>query len=106
MKRISNFSKRIYAAVVGLLVSGALIAQDNAGLKVIKDTNTAVSNLITDGIRLLQTILVLGGMVTVVMVIFKLFKGDREAAEKLAWWIAGLTLGFVLLSVLSGLVTK
>lgn len=54
-------------------------------------------------LRLLQIVLVLGAMITLVLVIFDFMSGRQEAGRKLAWWFAGLTLGFVFLSIIIGL---
>ena len=38
------------------------------------------------------------------MVIFNMFKGEREAASKLGWWVAGFAIGFVLIEVVKNVV--
>lgn len=69
------------------------------GEKVLNEANTALKDVASTLVQLLKTVMGLGALVVLVIVIFKVFKGDREAAEKLAWWVAGLTLGFVLIQV-------
>lgn len=74
------------------------------GVTVLTEAENALRTIVENVISLLRVVLGLGALVTLVIVIFKLFKGDREAAEKIAWWVAGLTLGFVLLSVVGNLI--
>lgn len=77
---------------------------DNPGKTILSNSASKLQGLLTDVTKLLQIILGLGALVTLVMVIFNIFKGEREAATKIAWWVAGLTLGFVLITVVAGLV--
>lgn len=82
-----------------------LFAQDNLGKEVITNSTAALKDLLDSVVQLLRVVMGFGAIVVLAMVIFKVFKGDREAAEKLAWWVAGLTIGFVLLTVVSGLIS-
>ena len=52
---------------------------------------------------LLRTVMGIGALVVLVLIVLRLFKGEREAASSLAWWFFGLLFGFVALSVLSSL---
>lgn len=52
-------------------------------------------------VSLVETGMVLAAGFVLVAVVVKLMSGDRESAKKLAWWVVGLTVGFVLLAVLS-----
>lgn len=84
--------------------SGYAAPGDNLGKSVIDESKDALGDLLDSVVSLLQVVMGLGAIVVLAIVIFKVFKGDREAAEKLAWWVAGLTLGFVLLTVVANLV--
>lgn len=77
---------------------------ENLGKEVIESSASALYGLLDSIVVLLQIVMGLGAIVVLAIVIFKVFKGDREAAEKLAWWIVGLTLGFVLLTVVKNLI--
>lgn len=105
MKNLFLKIRKGYLAVCCLFLSSVLtFAQSNIGQNVLTETTSALSGLVVNVVKLLQVVMGLGALVVLAMVIFKVFKGDREAAEKLAWWIAGLTIGFVLLTVVSGLI--
>ena len=116
MKLIKSIGRYVRSFVLSaLLLSGTSIMSyaqsagggligDNLGEAVIEEATGALSDLVDSIVTLLQVVMGLGAIIVLAIVIFKVFKGDREAAEKLAWWVAGLTLGFVLLSVVSGLI--
>lgn len=107
LKKKNSFSVRRLMACVGAVCSGfipAFSAGDNLGKQVLEEATSSLADLIDTVVTLLQVVMGLGAIVVLAMVIFKVFKGDREAAEKLAWWVAGLTIGFVLLSVVSNLI--
>lgn len=110
MKRLFNtlISKARYgvgalALTIGSVVPAAAV-DENLGKAVIDESAAALYDLLESVVTLLQIVMGLGAIVVLAIVIFKVFKGDREAAEKLAWWVAGLTLGFVLLIVVKNLI--
>lgn len=106
MKRI------LIKAEVALLSAGLMLiaplanaAGDNLGKDVLDESRGALVGLMDSVVSLLQVVMGLGAVVVLAIVIFQVFKGEREAAQKLAWWVLGLTLGFTLLTVVSNLVT-
>lgn len=76
----------------------------DAGNQVISTVNTQLRGMFDSIVQLLQIILGIGALVTLVMVLFQVFKGEREAASKIAWWVAGLAVGFVLITVVKNIV--
>lgn len=88
----------------GNVAFGQSMDTSNPGKTILSNSASKLQGLLTDVTKLLQIILGLGALVTLVMVIFNIFKGEREAATKIAWWVAGLTLGFVLITVVASLV--
>lgn len=88
----------------GNVAFGQSMDASNPGKTILSNSTQKLQGLLTDVTKLLQVILGLGALVTLVMVIFNIFKGEREAATKIAWWVAGLTLGFVLITVVASLV--
>lgn len=72
--------------------------QDIGGT-ILDESTSAMSRLLTGFGRFLQVALGLGALVTLVIVIFNVFKGEREAAQKIGWWVVGLALGFTLITV-------
>lgn len=87
-----------------LMCTAAFAEIGNEGTNVLNTISTSLSGIVENVVDLLRIVLGLGALVTLVIVVFKIFKGEREAAEKIAWWVAGLTIGFVLLSVVKGLI--
>ena len=55
--------------------------------------------------NLLRIVMGIGALIAIVILVFNIMGGKPESARKLAWWFAGLTLGFILLSILQGLLT-
>lgn len=95
----------VLVALWGYLPASAQTGE-NLGKEVIESSASALYDLLESVVTLLQIVMGLGAIVVLAIVIFKVFKGEREAAEKLAWWIAGLTLGFVLLIVVKNLIPQ
>lgn len=84
------------------LMSGAnAFAQSNIGSDLLNSSADSMKGLVFGLVRVLQIALGLGALVTLVLVIFNVFKGEREAAQKIGWWVIGLALGFALISVVA-----
>lgn len=73
------------------------------GSQMLDAGTSAGKNLIASLVRFLQIGLGIGALVTLVMVIYNLFKQEREAAIKLVWWVVGLAVGFALMTALSNM---
>lgn len=97
---------RLACLTAALALTGTLAsAQDDLGTQVLDSSKEALRSLLDSLVSLLQVVMGLGAIVVLAIVVFKVFKGDREAAEKLAWWVAGLTIGFALLTVVKNIVS-
>lgn len=79
---------------------------DNIGNAILNESADSMQKLVVGLVRVLQIALGLGALVTLVMVIFNLFKAEREAAQKVGWWVVGLALGFALMSVVASRVAQ
>lgn len=97
-------SLAISCIVLAILDPVSVFAQDTKGRQFLQNVNQSLLNLIDTLVTLMRTVMGLGAIITLIVVVFKIYKGEREAAEKLAWWVAGLTLGFVMLQVVSTLI--
>ena len=112
MKKITKFFKEkkeaFLMSLAMLFVSSGAYAQTpssrDIGGDLLSEGEDAFIEVISDIVSFVQVVLVIGGIAMLAMVIFKIVKGDREAAEKFMYWLAGIVLGFALLSVMEGLV--
>ena len=90
----------VCSGMLAMTSASSAFAQD-IGSELLNSSADSMKNLIAGLVRVLQIALGLGALVTLVMVIFNLFKGEREAAQKVGWWVVGLALGFALISVVA-----
>lgn len=106
MRKIFNAAnaKVAFCTAMVALTSAPAFAQSDLGNQVLSQSTTALKGIVANVVSLLQVVLGLGALVTLAIVIFNVFKGEREAATKIAWWVAGLTIGFVLLTVVKNIV--
>lgn len=95
-------------ALIGPLASaqggGGLGTGSDLGNELLGASTGALQGLVESLVTFLQVAMGVGAIVVLVIVIFQVFQGEREAAKKLAWWVAGLTLGFTLLTVVSNII--
>ena len=93
-----------YAAVSAALAvtEGVVMAQDNLGEQLLTESNRQFVSLGTSLVAFLRTILLLGGLICLVVVVYDVIKGEREAAQTLGKWAAGLIIGFVGMQILLG----
>ena len=104
---MKRFLRRTEVALLSMglaLISPMAQAQTNLGQEVLESSTDALKDLLDSLVTLLQVVMGLGAIVVLAIVIFQVFKGEREAAQKLAWWVVGLTLGFTLLTVVQNLI--
>lgn len=74
------------------------------GQDLLNNVTGSLVSIVETIVNLLRVVLGIAALITLVIVVLKLSKDEREAAEKIAWWVAGLTVGFVLLTVVKGLI--
>lgn len=107
---MKNFFSRIgqkarYAATsCSVLLLTAVANAENEGQQVLQQADLALRGLESTLVSLLKGIIGLGALITLAILIFKLLKKDREAAESIAWWVGGFTIAFVLISVVQRIV--
>ena len=105
MKRFLKKAEIAMLTVGLMLISPLAHAQLNLGEEVLTESTEAMTDLLDSLVELLQVVMGIGAIVVLVIVIFQVFKGEREAAQKLAWWVVGLTLGFTLLTVVANIIS-
>lgn len=103
-KLFGSAKTKAILALATVCSSSLFAADDDMGRQVIQGATSALQGIVEDVVKLLQVVMGLGAIVVLGIVIFQVFQGEREAAKKLAWWVAGLTIGFVLLTVVSNLI--
>lgn len=104
LKLFGSARTKALLALATVSSSPLFAAADDMGSQVINGATKALQGIVDDVVKLLQVVMGLGAIVALAIVIFQVFQGEREAAKKLAWWVAGLTIGFVLLTVVSNLI--
>lgn len=70
---------------------------------ILSSTESGLKGLVTLFARIVQVSLALGALATLISVIICVYKGEREAASRLGWWVMGLSLGFTFVTVITGL---
>lgn len=101
---LTRFGNGLRVAVLTVLAGAATgvpaVAQSsNAGKTVLDDATREFSGLLDSLASFLRIALGAGALIMLVMAIYQLMKGERDAAQKLAYWVVGLALGFALLTV-------
>ncbi len=99
---LTRFGNGLRVAVLTVLAGAATgvpaVAQ-NAGQQVLQQATSSFSELLDSLASFLRIALGAGALIMLVMAIYQLMKGERDAAQKLAYWVVGLALGFALLTV-------
>ena len=109
MKTIFSYLSRrkeaFLMSLAGLFVSFVSSAQSkmNIGETLLSESESAMEDLIDGFISFAQVIIIIGGIYSLVMVIYKTLNSDREAAQKFGYWLIGFVVGFALLAVLGNL---
>lgn len=111
MKKMSKFLQHNRKAICCMALSlmcTAVFAKTGTDfldeMDVLNEVTNALVGIVSNAVSWLRMFTGFAALVTLVIVVSKLRKGEREAAEKITWWVAGLTVGFVLLSVVQNLI--
>lgn len=124
-----TFIRVVYLVLAGLLLAGAparawSVQNDYSNRDIDRDARSGITSgiremesqeggvnnsVITQAIntfrvgfgRLLQVVMGLGAIVTLVLIVYKMMRGDRESLPKMAMWVLGFAVGLALLSILA-----
>lgn len=99
-----NLSLRAKVAVLSAIVAVcnsqfALAQGENIGQDILRESTSTMNNLLGLIANVVRIALGIGALVTLVLAVFNLIKGEREAAQKIGYWVVGLALGFALITV-------
>ena len=84
------------------------MAQDygNLGKDILNGTQQSIADLVTDIIGVVQVLLAVAAIVSLFVVIYNIWKQERDAAQKAIWWVVGLAAGWAALTVIGNLVGR
>ena len=54
-------------------------------------------------VSFLRIVMGIGALIALVLAIINFIKGERDAAQKVGYWVIGLAVGFVFLSILEAM---
>ena len=89
-------------AAVG--ISNAFAQADNVGTQLIDGANQSMKSLAGSIVSFLRIVLGIGALIALVLAIINFIKGERDAAQKVGYWVIGLAVGFVFLSILGNMI--
>lgn len=93
-----------FFVALAMVLPQVLKAQE-IGKTLVDDMSGQLQRTATAALSILQIILGIGAGVVLVATIVKIAKGEREAGEKLAWWIGGMVIGFILLTFVKRIIS-
>ena len=99
MNKVKNYLRYAGASVVSGIAFGATAAAQT-GADFMSGAATEMSTIGIQMIRVVKIALAMAGLVTRILAIINVTKGERESAGKLAWWIVGIALGYLFISML------
>lgn len=79
------------------------VSSDNMANTIIDQSAKAMSGIVPGIIRIMKIATLIGGAISLLLVIFNIIQGERDSAKKAGWWLVGLALGFAVFSVLGNL---
>lgn len=113
---MSNFFKKfgvgarlaVCTAVAGFISgSQTAFAQTTAGGNAILDgTQSTLAGLVESVIRVVQTLLAIAAIVSLFVVIYNIWKQERDAAQKAIWWVVGFAAGWAGLMLVGNIVRQ
>lgn len=75
-------------------------SSDQVTQLILDNSAREVAGIVPGIIKVLKYAVLIGGAISLLLVVFNIIQGERDAAKKAGWWLVGLGLGFAILSVL------
>lgn len=112
IKLFGASAKVAVCTVMAALASGSQMAfaqgtntgDPNIGKTILQDTQRSLSGLVDDIIGVVQILLGIAAIVSLFVVIYNIWKQERDAAQKAIWWVVGLSAGWAALYVVGQLI--
>lgn len=112
VKKFINLKRS--AAAAGLLFVGGVneaFAQytgpkQDLGNNIISGASQSLVNLSASIVGFLQILLGIAALVSLFVVVYNIFKQERDAAQKAIWWVVGLAAGWAALTVVGNLLNS
>ena len=67
---------------------------------ILRGSSDSLAGIIPGIVKVLKYAVLIGGAISLLLVVFNIIQGERDAAKKAGWWLVGLGLGFAILSIL------
>ncbi len=83
---------------------GGSVSGAQMGQSILSNTESALSQLVGNIIGVLQILLGIAALVSLFVVIYNIFKQERDAAQKAIWWVVGLAAGWAAMTVVGNLI--
>lgn len=109
-KNFGTGAKMALATIAAGFVAGTqqAMAQTTSGQQmgqqILSQTESAMSGLVSSIIGVLQILLGIAALVSLFVVIYNIFKQERDAAQKAIWWVVGLAAGWAAMTVVGNLI--
>ena len=86
-----------FMPVIPALAKGGSV---NYGNDLLDQTRQGLSGMLDNITKVSMVLLGIGGIVILVVVVYDVIKGERDAASKLGKWLIGIAIGFLLMYAL------
>lgn len=78
-------------------------ATDTITQSILDGSANQMAGIVPGIVRVLKYAVLIGGAISLLLVVFNIIQGERDAAKKAGWWLVGLGLGFAILSLLESI---
>lgn len=92
----------VLTLIVGLTPAFAQV-QDVVGNQILESTTQGLQGIVPSIARILKIIVLIGGAISAILVVFNIIQGERDSAKKAGWWLVGLVVGFIVLTILGNM---
>lgn len=88
------------SVMAGLSSVPSFAQADQITQRILDGSAEKMAGIVPGIIRVLKYAVLIGGAISLLLVVFNIIQGERDAAKKAGWWLVGLGLGFAVLSLL------
>lgn len=88
------------SVMVWLIGIPARAQEDPISSAILDQTTSGLQSIVPRVMNVLKVITLVGGGISLFMIIMNIIGGERDAAKKAGWWLVGMVIGFIVFTII------
>ncbi len=89
-----------YSVMVWMIGVPAYAQEDPISSAILDQTTSGLQSITPRIMSVLKVVTLIGGGISMLMIIFNIIQGERDAAKKAGWWLVGMVIAFIVFTII------